>query len=81
MLRFFSREKNNLYKVERNALTVLTNNPNIEIQKADEVNTFVTLDKEFYSEKLVSFVMLCQKYINTKKFLEKLKNPMNVRSR
>ena len=81
MLRFFSREKNNLYKVERNALTVLTNNPNIEIQKADEVNTFVTLDKEFYSEKLVSFVMLCQKYINTKKFLKKLKNPMKVRSR
>ena len=81
MLRFFSREKNNLYKVERNALTVLTNNPNIEIQKADEVNTFVTLDKEFYSEKLVSFVMLCQKYINTKKFLKKLKNPMKVRSK
>ena len=81
MLRFFSREKNNLYKVERDALTVLTNNPNIEIQKADEVNTFVTLDKEFYSEKLVSFVMLCQKYINTKKFLKKLKNPMKVRSR
>ena len=81
MLRFFSREKNNLYKVERNALTVLTNNPNIEIQKADEVNTFVTLDKEFYSEKLVSFVMLCQKYINTKKFLKKLKNPMKARSK
>ena len=81
MLRFFSREKNNLYKVERDALTVLTNNPNIEIQKADEVNTFVTLDKEFYFEKLVSFVMLCQKYINTKKFLKKLKNPMKVRSK
>ena len=81
MLRIFSREKNNLYKRERNALTVLTNNRNIEIQKADKVSTFVTLDKEFYFEKLVSFIMLCQKYINAKKFLKKLQNPMKVRSK
>ena len=45
--------ENNLSKEERNALAELTNNPNIVIQKADKVNTFVILDKEFYFEKLV----------------------------
>ena len=45
--------ENNLSKEEWNALTELTNNPNIVIQKADKVNTFVILDKEFYFEKLV----------------------------
>ena len=45
--------ENNLSKEERNALAELTNNPNIVIQKADKVNTFVILDKEFYIEKLV----------------------------
>ena len=33
--------ENNLPKKERNALTELTNNPNIVIQKADKVNTLV----------------------------------------
>ena len=42
-----------LSKEERNAVTELTNNPNIVIQKGDEVNTFVILDKELYFEKLV----------------------------
>ena len=46
--------ENNLSKKERNALTELTNNPNIAIQKADKVNTFVILDKEFCFEKLVT---------------------------
>ena len=45
--------ENNLSKEGRNTLTELTNNPNIVIQKADKVNTFVILDKEFYFEKLV----------------------------
>ena len=45
--------ENNLSKEERNALTESTNNPNIVIQKADKVNTFVILDKEFYFKKLV----------------------------
>ena len=45
--------ENNLCKEERNALTELTNNPNVVIQKADKVNTFVISDKEFYFEKLV----------------------------
>ena len=46
--------ENNLSKKERRALTELTNNPNIVIQRADKVNTFVILDKEFYFEKLVN---------------------------
>ena len=50
--------ENNLSKKERNALTELTNNPNIVIQKADKVSTFVILDKEFYFEKLVKRVHL-----------------------
>ena len=33
--------ENNLPKKERNALTELTNNPNIVIQKVDKVNTLV----------------------------------------
>ena len=45
--------KKNLSKEERNTLTELTNNPNIVIQKADKVNTFVILGREFYFEKLV----------------------------
>ena len=35
--------ENNLSKEERNALTELTNNPNMVIQKADKVNTFFIL--------------------------------------
>ena len=49
--------ENNLSKKERNALTELTNNPNIAIQKADKVNTFVILDKEFCFEKLVHVII------------------------
>ena len=45
--------ENNLSKKKRNALTGLTNNPNIVIQKAGKVNTFVILDKEFCFETLV----------------------------
>ena len=45
--------ENNLSKEERNALTELTNNPNIVIQKADKGNTSVILDKEFFFEKLL----------------------------
>ena len=44
--------ENNLSNIERSALTELTNNPNIVIQKENNVNTFVMLDKEFYFEKL-----------------------------
>ena len=50
--------ENNLSKKERRTLTELTNNPNIVIQKADKVSTFVILDKEFYFEKLVKRVHL-----------------------
>ena len=43
----------NLSKEGRNALTELTNNPNIVIQKAGKVSTFVILEKKFYFEKLL----------------------------
>ena len=45
--------ENNLPKQKRNALTELTNNTNIVIQKADKINKFSILEKEFYFEKSV----------------------------
>ena len=44
--------ESNVSKEEWNALTA-TNNPNIVIQKADKINAFVVLHKEFYFKKLV----------------------------
>ena len=37
----------------QNAVTKLTNNPNIAIQKAEKIKKFVILDEEFYFEQLV----------------------------
>ena len=45
--------ENNLSNEEQNALLELTNNPNIVIQKANNVNTFVIFYEEFYFERLV----------------------------
>ena len=45
--------ENNISKEDQNALTELTTNPNIIIQKENKVNAFVILDKEFYFKKLV----------------------------
>ena len=39
--------KNNLSNEEQNALLELTSNPNIVIQKANNVNTFVIFYEEF----------------------------------
>ena len=36
-----------------NAVTKLTNNPNIAMQKAEKIKKFVILDEEFYFEQLV----------------------------